>query len=427
MIPTAMRPPTIAAVIPARAITGRQSLAAVRRAGARRWQSQYIHQEEEPAKYQRVRFVKPRFFSMQRFGRLVVYTATFGAMGWSIWRRLDIEIETTDDAEQEDPLNPKASKRLNDEELTDEDFEADEDSLFIPITWPRKMSRTFYKGTDPEWEEFVKVGKDPERHKKIHRELASLFGALPKRHPGLQRQLGPNVKVGKFWLDTTFPDGPPPEFSRWGIEVADQYIAWSRQVIQEEDRDRLARILWPTAMLSSLYATAKVWLMIEYRQLTQALGFKNRDINAPEERIRRAMEMRRSADKVDRISTEPGVVADQTAAKSVASDQSKTQQALWPVPPVTMRSDESDQDHLLDTIKVAMAFHTLTKTLRKNSNKHLEPPRGTFIVHGMVELRGERGRMVFDVVALYDPKENKYVRLDASPRYFKKAKQAPKG
>lgn len=57
-----------------------------------------------------------------------------------------------------------------DELLEEEEDELDEEDLepiFIPLGWAKPTQRTFYKGSDPEWQEFVKFSKDQERHKRI--------------------------------------------------------------------------------------------------------------------------------------------------------------------------------------------------------------------------------------------------------------------
>lgn len=54
------------------------------------------------------------------------------------------------------------------EDEDEEDLEEEElDPMFIPLGWAKQTKRTFYKGSDPEWQEFVKFSKDHERHKRI--------------------------------------------------------------------------------------------------------------------------------------------------------------------------------------------------------------------------------------------------------------------
>ena len=50
-----------------------------------------------------------------------------------------------------------------DEEDVDIPEEMPEDALFIPLWFARKKPKTFYKGTDPEWQSFVDFSKDRKR------------------------------------------------------------------------------------------------------------------------------------------------------------------------------------------------------------------------------------------------------------------------
>lgn len=45
----------------------------------------------------------------------------------------------------------------------------DEDKVFIPLSWPFLRPGEFYSGSDPEWEEFKKFSKDPQKIKELKR------------------------------------------------------------------------------------------------------------------------------------------------------------------------------------------------------------------------------------------------------------------
>ncbi|KAI6810342.1 hypothetical protein KC340_g17824 [Hortaea werneckii] len=80
-----------------------------------------------------------------------------------------------------------------------------------------------------------------------------------------------------------------------------------------------------------------------------------------------------------------------------------------------------------------IAMHVFSASLNKswnppaNSSQKAEPPRGSFVVQGLVEVRGSRGRILFDVQSCYDPRQNKYVVVNAAVRGFKRWNQAPRG
>lgn len=46
-------------------------------------------------------------------------------------------------------------------DITTEDVQPD-DAMFIPLGWARQCPMTFYKGSDPEWQSFVKLAQDKE-------------------------------------------------------------------------------------------------------------------------------------------------------------------------------------------------------------------------------------------------------------------------
>lgn len=78
--------------------------------------------------------------------------------------------------------------------------------------------------------------------------------------------------------------------------------------------------------------------------------------------------------------------------------------------------------------EIPLAYHIFNHTLAKHwMPKKMEPPRGTCVVQGLVQVKGSKAVMTFDVQAYYDPKASKFVVVNASPRVMKKWQQAPRG
>lgn len=42
-----------------------------------------------------------------------------------------------------------------------------EEAIFIPLGWPRECPKTYYKGTDPEWQSFLEFNQDRKRSMRI--------------------------------------------------------------------------------------------------------------------------------------------------------------------------------------------------------------------------------------------------------------------
>jgi hypothetical protein len=256
--------------------------------------------------------------------------------------------------------------------------------------------------------------------------------------------LGKDTKVGKYWLDISFPDGPPQEYERKGIEIGDDGIYWSAERISPEDQHRLQRALIPMAAASSLYASISVFTGIQYRRMKQWLGWEAVNPMSPEERYKHAIEIiqkqqagRNGSGGAAQTMQQPGLPdassstsaadADSTANKpsppSSGNDFSKKHPWL-PLPSVNFTSDPSSAQ----SADKMLALSAFASTLRKQWNpKKQEPPRGTFVVQGLVEIRGQKGGMMFDVKSCYDPKEAKFVIVSAHLRSFKRWNQSPRG
>ncbi|KAK4890572.1 hypothetical protein LTR27_010734 [Elasticomyces elasticus] len=416
----------------------------------------------EPVRTQTVRFTSPPFFTRRRTLIWAVY-AGVGYLYLNLFIKFfEIEIAVLDDedgttAEKEDGVEITA------EEEESGIFYADESSTFVPFTWPKPLPRTFYKGSDPEWKEFIKVAQNKPRHKDLQSELVRLVFSGSIKHPTVSAALGPNPKVGKYWLDISFPDAPPPEYVRTGVEVGEGYVAWSKQKVSQENRFRWARVVWPEAAARSLWVGGKTLFNVEFRRAKQALGWEARDPNSVEEKYRMAvqmMEKREMAKQQQRQSPRGGRTAqvgeggapprndgggamDGEGAGALVTTPPGTAAAPSPTdphpsltPPSSPSPPPPDPNAKWWQIPtppipeaIPIALHVATATLSKSwmPQKPLEPPRGSFVVQGLVEVKGERGRVMFDVQSAYDPKENKYVAVQASVRGVKRWRQSPRG
>ena len=129
------------------------------------------------------------------------------------------EEEEEDDDDDEDSIVPD---------------EQPEDAIFIPLGLVRQCDKTYYKSSDPEWRSFVEFAVNKERNEKVRRrhlfktslqvevtnyepgELADLVGLSVKQAKAAQKLLGKDIRVGKYWIDVDYPEGPPREYERGG-------------------------------------------------------------------------------------------------------------------------------------------------------------------------------------------------------------------
>ena len=92
-----------------------------------------------------------------------------------------------DDEEESDGNSQEQSHEENNVGLPDSidislaSQRSDEDAFFIPLSWTRKCEVKPYRGSDPEWQEFLKFAHDRNRGIKVRRMymLGDLVGYLP--------------------------------------------------------------------------------------------------------------------------------------------------------------------------------------------------------------------------------------------------------
>lgn len=260
-------------------------------------------------------------------------------------------------------------------------------------------------------------------------ELAEIIYQGSIAHPLIAKQLGRDPKVGKYWLDISFPDGPPQEYARSGIEIGDDFIALSTQRLSPEQQHRVSRALWPAAAFNGLYASTKVILSFQYRRLKQAFGLESTpEPGSTEARMQHMLQMLQAQQqqKQDKLApgkaqsdpSTPSPVSGSTSSAPASSSEATKSMFPWLARPPTPAS----------SVEMPLAFHVFNSTLAKGwMPKKLEPPRGTFVVQGMIQVKGSRAVLTFDVNAFYSPRDNKFVVVNASPRILKKWNQAPRG
>lgn len=253
-------------------------------------------------------------------------------------------------------------------------------------------------------------------------ELADIIYQGSLAHPIISKQLGKDLKVGKYWLDISFPDGPPQEYARSGIEVGDDFIALSTQRLSPEQQHRVSRAIWPAAAFNSLYASSRVILAFQYRRLKQALGFESTPTpGSPEARMQHMLQMIQAQQQgklaPGKTQPESGMPGAGSAPATPDAATSKSPFSWMSKPPMPSSSME-----------MPLAYHVFNNTLAKSwLPKNKEPPRGTFVVQGLIQVRGSRAVMTFDVNAHYSPKESRFVVINATPRVLKRWHQSPRG
>lgn len=248
-------------------------------------------------------------------------------------------------------------------------------------------------------------------------ELVKIVYDTAQKHPAFVKQLGRDTKVGQCWLDIIFPDGPPQEYARAGIEVGSDYIAYALQRIDAQQQHRILRTLWPTAAANGLYNSTKVLLGFQYHRLKQLLGWEvDSTPGSQDAKYQQLLQLLQAqqAQQAEQAKT-------QTGAGTPEAD--KTQSSASSLLPWAAKVPQPTS-----SIEMPIAQHIFHATLAQGKMpKKMEPPRGSFVVQGLIQLKGSRSILTLDVQAFYDPKASHFLVVNATPRTIKQRKQSPKG
>lgn len=127
--------------------------------------------------------------------------------------------------------NTSLHRATGGDELTEEEL-AEEDRVFIPLTWSWLEEGELYTASDPEWQEFVTISKDRKKLQKLRGmlerqssavwaftdgrldELAAIV--LRSASESMSQILGSPLSLTGFWLVHQFPSRAPPEYLRSG-------------------------------------------------------------------------------------------------------------------------------------------------------------------------------------------------------------------
>lgn len=326
-----------------------------------------------------------------------------------------------------DPLERAATEALKNMP-DDDDEEEDEKPLFIPFPGTTKMIEPVpYRGSDPEWQEFIKFSRDTALSKRIRDELAQYVRQLADRHPVLKMRCGKGMKLRRYWLDVDFPTIPPPEYERSGIEIADDYIAWTTMPVDSLIVHKIRHAFWPTALVKSTWSFTKTLFVDDTRRFAKLLGFQTSTPPSFDQIVAQQQRMMKKP-----LPTRDGPARETPALTDPRKAITGTN-ALEKSDMMTGEANASNKEAKLGEYIYAhffrsiMAFKgTLSRTWKPAPNY---PPRGSILVGGLVELDSPKAWLVFDVRAAWDPKTKSYDprSLYISLRRLQPKKQGPLG
>ncbi|KXH41013.1 hypothetical protein CNYM01_05489 [Colletotrichum nymphaeae SA-01] len=295
---------------------------------------------------QRVKLSKPRF----RAGTFLI-GAGISLACWHIYwstvlnpffRHVDREYEK---------LSP-AEKKALDEEIAEEEAEP----WFIPFPFTTKsVNQPPYKGSDPEWQEFVKLSKQK----------------------GTQTQIR--------------GDG----------------LYWSTQPVDSLTVKRLQKILWPDAIAVSSWAFTSALLKQHYMDICRALGFES---SKPVQTFPSVSGGNMQQKTQGPLPSANRQTPDGTPAENASHNVSKTTDSSQADEPESGGKTNFVRDTAISHIE---GMKQITDGPAREFRRKLaqswkptrpSPPRGCILVSGFVECELPKGFVLIDVWGFWNPK-----------------------
>ncbi|KAF9699330.1 hypothetical protein EKO04_002582 [Ascochyta lentis] len=387
----------------------------------------------------RVRIRKP-FLSRQRLvGAVAITAATYGL---GQYLGLEVEIEEKEEAEQqrkpgrwkkqirredgslEEVDDQEANKEEGEEEGDEYDDEHDNAILFVPTGLSRKKPATFYKGSDPEWQEFRKVVRDKKRVERIQQELVDLVRTAFSSPPHVAKIGQVDFKKGRVWIEFKFPDSPPPEFERPGYELTED-LEWRKATrpVEPDHHHRLTKLLNPTAAAGAVYQDTKRKVGRSWNDLAVYMGWAEKtEPNAFQQMVQQISNPSSPSSPAAPPATAAPPAPFGTSLPA-APQQSATQSSAPPAGP-----EKEVGFALPDPKTLTLDLGRFRQDFQKAHKGNVRgPPRGVFAVFALVEVYGSKARVTLNVVGLYDPKVGRYVSLGANIWNQVPHRQTPKG
>ncbi|KAI9805420.1 MAG: hypothetical protein M1825_000671 [Sarcosagium campestre] len=367
------------------------------------------------------RFVKWTSFS----------AATVIVWGYVVPTILDLQGEKLNKNQRDSQdvlLNKKNTKSVTATEAVDnpslsskaaEDQKAD--SIFIPLGFSRERPSEPYDRSSPEWKAYETFISDPERSIAVRHELAGIVAEALLEEPMMRKKLGDPIALSTWWLEVDMPSTPPPQFERSGIEITEEYIAWSTRPVSELNVSRLRQALWPESMSLAFLAGYHVLFWHHFNTLKSILGFSNaRDSFDPQQRkkILTKVQSRQS----NLLEGQPGP---DSASSSDTSEASSSANKEGPSPPSSKIVKVNAAAKyglplvwlLVDIPERRSAYraflHTLMSTWR---SPMINPPRGNVIISGLIKFRGPLGESIVDVSGAYNPQDPRWTGVTIQVR-----------
>ncbi|KAJ4344177.1 hypothetical protein N0V95_006292 [Ascochyta clinopodiicola] len=392
----------------------------------------------------RVRIQRP-FFSRQRLvGAVAITAATYG-LGQYLGLEIEVEEDEQEEAKQkpgrwkkqvrkedgtleevdDEEANEGQAEEGDDEEEQEEEDEYDDAILFLPTGFSQRKPPTFYKASDPEWQEFKNIVKDKKRVERIRQELVDMVRVAVSRSILAERIGEVDHKKGRAWIEFKFPYGPQPGYERPGYELTED-LEWRKATrpVEPAHHHRLAKVFYPTAAAAALYQDTTRKAKRSWNEFAVQMGWAEK---TEPHALQQLVQQTPFPPSPTSAATPPATAA--PAAPFGTSLPAAPQPSAPQSSPAASSTTKDTSSTLPDPKALMLDLGDFRQDFQKAHKSTSPPPLppGTFTVLSLIEIYGTKARMTVNVAGVYDPKQGRYVALSINLWNLAPHRQAPKG
>ncbi|KAL1896044.1 hypothetical protein Cpir12675_002960 [Ceratocystis pirilliformis] len=272
----------------------------------------------------------------------------------------------------------------------DDEREHEVEGLFVAFPFTTQVYQPEpYRGSDPEWQEYIKFSKDGELQKELRDNLLKIvikkLGADDKRSKLYMKP----PRRSRMWLDYQYPSAPAPEYWYSGILYANDGIYWTNAKADSKLFIDLDRIMYPQLVASFIYQFASQSVVRHYDKLRAIWYPDTPRPQRPVIQMNPVHQILPSQDKGFKLVLEEEDPSNSTIVEKI------TRLALGHAIAVT--------EPMKSTWKqFGLALQ------RKWSEYKYPPPRGSIMLTGMLEVETPKVWVLVDVTAFWEPKEKEF-------------------
>ncbi|KAI0169969.1 hypothetical protein GGR52DRAFT_552387 [Hypoxylon sp. FL1284] len=333
------------------------------------------------------------------------------------------------------------------DETTTAAEEAEEDEwpgYAIPLPFTTRMvDSPPYKGTDPEWQTYIKLNKNKELLLNVRADLAELVRKTATMSSSLVRRCGPEMKVGKYWLDIQYPFRPPPGFVRKDLYIEGYNISIVDERVDTVTAIWTSRALFPSVLTMSIWSFSATLMKQNALNLAKLFGYDQSSSPTPplQQAIERVQQQIKkptakpnsqgpgslppaSAQASDGSSTGSTSTVEKRPAESTPDPESSSAPPSSGVIPIVPDAESSKPKSVRDLPVIKHTKEHTSDAWGAFKGKFAQmwrpirgvPPRGAIYLSGLVEIETPRAIVTIDCYAWWDPKTKTFDAKTASFR-----------